>query len=362
MDKTATLTERLLTGLVLAAVLTVGYLESRSALAGRVQALQPFVVWTALKTPDEERPDLFLYLHQPARETLDIIHIPDGFKLGPRETLAAAFKKAAAAGASPREAAREACLRVHERILSKRTLSRVDLGAPRFVYEEARSFPVGDPAVAMKRRLQRDYSGLAFWKGFPRLLRRPGAEVLLSSGAGADVAFLERLLHVLELHRLAGRTIRPAWLPEGPAIEPFFLRLLGTVPRPAGAAPRSARFLFRPCLGRCPQDVWGPQARPVTVEVLNATGMKGIAREATKVLRLKGADVLSSGNAEGAPPGTLVHDRTGRIENALLVRDMLGCQAAEAVTIIRERTIVDVSVVVGEDCAGPLDRRPPESQ
>jgi hypothetical protein len=221
---------------------------------------------------------------------------------------------------------------------------------------EPASFPAGDPAVVMKRKLLREFEGLPLWKSLPALLKRPGADVLLTPGAGAlkESApapsvdgilplrlreFGERLAYSLELHRAKRGAIRPAWLPEEASLEPFLLRVLGTGGEPAR-----------------------PADRPVTAEVLNATALKGIATDATKVIRLKGADVLQYGNTESEHPGTLVYDRTGRLENALLVLGMMGCPSAEAVTRVRERTLVEVSVIVGEDCAGAGIRQPPERQ
>ncbi|MFA6318244.1 MAG: LytR C-terminal domain-containing protein [Elusimicrobiota bacterium] len=330
----------LLAAALLAATLGAWFVESRSALAGRVRTLQPFAVWTAVPTPERSVPLLFLSLHQPGKGRLDLIHVPEDYRLGPKETVGTAFQRLArnldSAGAS-----REVCRRLQALLFSRPTLGWLDLGQPRFLAEEPGSFPAGDPAAVMKRRLASRSSGAAFWRRLPGLLRKPGVDVLLSPGAsgaqapGADILppwllqGADRLAYGLELHRLGRGAVCPAWLPEDPSLEPFLLRILG-----AGSEPPR------------------PADRPVTVEVLNATVLKGIATDATKVIRLRGADVLHFGNAESEHPGTLVYDRTGRLEDALSVRDMTGCPSAEAVTRIRERTLVEVSVIVGEDCAG----------
>lgn len=94
-----------------------------------------------------------------------------------------------------------------------------------------------------------------------------------------------------------------------------------------------------------------PVARPgtrVRVEVLNAGGVPGVAREATRILRGRGYDVVYFGNARGfAPDSSLVLDRVGREEVARGV--------AEALAIPRVATrpdsslYLEVSVVLGKD-------------
>lgn len=91
-----------------------------------------------------------------------------------------------------------------------------------------------------------------------------------------------------------------------------------------------------------------PPAERVRVQVLNATRIPGLAREATEQLRSAGFDVLHFGNAEGfAPDSSVVLDRVGREEVAQRV--------AEAVQIGRVESRPDTSlyleatVVIGRD-------------
>jgi len=65
---------------------------------------------------------------------------------------------------------------------------------------------------------------------------------------------------------------------------------------------------------------------------------------------LNGADVMSVGNAGGPLNRTLVYDRTGGFENAAAVRRMLGCAQAQALTQVDLKRLVDVTVVLAEDC------------
>lgn len=324
MEKNAALIERLLAFLVLAGVAGTWFVESRSGLADRVRTLQPVVTWMAVQTPGSDAPLLFATVHQPERRSLSIIHVPRAA----RGAAAPLPKKAALAELDAAQAALAAAAEAHRAVFSLPRLSHLDLGPPRFLYAQPRDFPPGDPPVAMKRWLAASYGGLPFWKRLPGLLREPSPSDLW--GQGTAEGLVDRLAYALELHRLSRRSMLAAWLPEGPAREAFLLERLGA-PR------RGAR----------------PPDQPVSVEVLNATALKGVAMRVGKVLRLRGADVLSFRNADSDHPGTLVYDRTGRIENALKVLDMLGCPQAEAVTAVEERPLVEVSVVIKADCAGP---------
>ena len=86
----------------------------------------------------------------------------------------------------------------------------------------------------------------------------------------------------------------------------------------------------------------------VRVQVLNASGRPGLAREATGLLRDRGFDVVEFGNGKGFPPDTsIVLDRAGRAEMAR--------QVADAVHIRRiaarpdSNLYLDVTVVLGRD-------------
>ena len=96
--------------------------------------------------------------------------------------------------------------------------------------------------------------------------------------------------------------------------------------------------------------------RAVTAEVLNATGQKGVASQATKVLRLNGVDVVFTGN-ESARSQTAVYDRSGRFEAAEKVAALLGCPESAAQTQINLKKLVDVTVVLSGDCEISGERR-----
>lgn len=104
-------------------------------------------------------------------------------------------------------------------------------------------------------------------------------------------------------------------------------------------------------------DVPAARAAPgerVRVEVLNAAGVPGLARVATRTLRERGFDVVYFGNARGfSPETTLVIDRVGREETA---RDVAGALEVERVSSRPDSTLLlEVTVVIGRDWKGARD-------
>jgi hypothetical protein len=88
----------------------------------------------------------------------------------------------------------------------------------------------------------------------------------------------------------------------------------------------------------------------IRVEVLNASGVPGLARRGTEVLRDGGFDVVSFGNAPGfAPDTSLVLDRVGRMEVARSVADAV--QIPRVYARPDSNVYVDVTVVLGRDWA-----------
>jgi hypothetical protein len=103
-----------------------------------------------------------------------------------------------------------------------------------------------------------------------------------------------------------------------------------------------------------------PVAERVRVEVLNASGVSGMAREATLRLRDQGFDVVFYGNARGQPPDTSqVLARTGRIEPAAAVAAALG------IRIVRSEPdttlYLEATVILGRDWSGIPAPMPPGS-
>ena len=98
-----------------------------------------------------------------------------------------------------------------------------------------------------------------------------------------------------------------------------------------------------------------PDAR-VKIEVLNAGGVSGMAREATRWLRRTGFDVVDFGNASAFDPDrpSAVIDRVGRLEVAQAVADALGIDNVRSEP--DPNLYVDVSVLVGSEWTRPVAR------
>lgn len=304
--------ERWLTALMLAAALSVAWLESRSTLAQAARTGRPWLFWLALSEAREgAKPRLSLGLYRPERRTLDLIHVPGSLPVEGRLTLDQAYARALKEDGSEEEAARETAEAVYAALSPH--LPSADLGAPDFLYAE--SADSGEaPAFAAQDWLEARSAGVNFWRALasPAVLRRP------------------RLF--AELKRLRPEGLRPAELPAEPQRREFFGRLFSSdPPAPPGEAVGTAALI---------------------VEILNASEAKGIASQATKILRLAGADVVSVGNAAPAAGTgrTVVYDRSGRIENAFWVRARLGCPTARVATRLGERRLTDATVVLAGDC------------
>ncbi|HYW12350.1 MAG TPA: LytR C-terminal domain-containing protein [Longimicrobium sp.] len=97
----------------------------------------------------------------------------------------------------------------------------------------------------------------------------------------------------------------------------------------------------------------------VRVEVLNASGVPGLAKRGTEMLRDGGYDVVNYGNAPGfAPDTSLVLDRVGKMEFARSVADIV--QIPRVYARPDSNVYVDVTVVLGRDWASENVETPAE--
>ena len=86
----------------------------------------------------------------------------------------------------------------------------------------------------------------------------------------------------------------------------------------------------------------------VRVEVLNAGGTESMARLATDLLRDSGFDVVYFGNADRfGDDSTVVFDRTGDLEAARAVADVLGARSVRAEP--DSNLYLDVTVMLGRE-------------
>ncbi len=89
-----------------------------------------------------------------------------------------------------------------------------------------------------------------------------------------------------------------------------------------------------------------PLSERITVDVRNAGGRQGMARQAMEYLRGFGIDVVSIGNsAQSGVEASVVIDRVGKIDKAETVAMFMGIERVET---LRDSTLlVDVSVELG---------------
>ena len=90
--------------------------------------------------------------------------------------------------------------------------------------------------------------------------------------------------------------------------------------------------------------------RAVFAEVLNASGERRVAVKITDYLRGKGVDVKDFGTFnDSLMARTYVIDRTGNIEAARGVAQLLGVSGERILSRPNPRLLVDVTVLVGKD-------------
>lgn len=96
-----------------------------------------------------------------------------------------------------------------------------------------------------------------------------------------------------------------------------------------------------------------PDSVRITVEVLNASTVQGLARRATFHLRDRGFDVVESGNAREKHDSTLVLDRSGHPEWARLLARAMG--GATVVELPDSAHYVDATVLIGPSWRPPSE-------
>lgn len=121
----------------------------------------------------------------------------------------------------------------------------------------------------------------------------------------------------------------------------------------AGAFIGSAVSQWKPLPEAQRRDVVGrnpvmPPLGRVRVEVLNAGGTESMARLATDLLRDSGFDVVFFGNADHfGDDSTVVFDRTGDLNAARAVADVLGARSVRAEP--DSNLYLDVTVLLGRE-------------
>jgi len=89
----------------------------------------------------------------------------------------------------------------------------------------------------------------------------------------------------------------------------------------------------------------GPKVR---AEVWNASGKNGLAEEVSWLLRRNNYDVIEWGTFSVRQKKTLIKDLTGDLRSAQKVSDIISC--GEVVTRYDAKRLIDLSIILGEDC------------
>jgi hypothetical protein len=91
-------------------------------------------------------------------------------------------------------------------------------------------------------------------------------------------------------------------------------------------------------------------SRIIQVEILNASGVSGIASRASDYLRDKNIDVVKIGNYDkGLIDKTIIIDRSGNKANAKLIGKILGINNSNIVEQLNPELVIDVTVILGLD-------------
>lgn len=94
-----------------------------------------------------------------------------------------------------------------------------------------------------------------------------------------------------------------------------------------------------------------PDSLRITVEVLNATNIRGLARRATFVLRDLGFDVVNSGNSSEKLDSTTVIVRSGRMDYGELAARGLG--GARVIARPDTSRYLDLTILLGASWRPP---------
>lgn len=322
-------------------------LEVRSETAARIRAGKPLTGLLSVRAEGQEPvtpPALYLAVVGPRRGSLDLVRIPPDFPVFERGTAGEAKNLRTLADAYGDAYAPERRLDRAEETIEDAALTMLQSDP---AWPEDPGDAAGEDArpAALDLRLRLTVAADAK-PGFPREMRRVLAERLedplfwprfavgapaLAAGERAGLDPYEWVLLAREFRRARTRRLLLSELTD-PALSH---RLLARVFARAAGAPESAA--------------------PVDAEVLNGSGSGGLALKATRLLRLRGFDVVHFGNTGSPEKATRFLDRAGGAEGAAAVAEALGCRSPEIVTALEARPRAAVTVVLGQDFASCRD-------
>lgn len=165
-----------------------------------------------------------------------------------------------------------------------------------------------------------------------------------------NLTWMERILILFELKNLSRNHVRlmqlPGhlkngyWMPEADSIE-ITQRLLNETD---SVHKENSQQIQQT------ENLQTPIRSKTTVEVWNASGKSGLAVSVMRKLRKAGFDVVKWGNYSSHQKRTLVRDRKGNTQQAQAIVDALNSISIEMVTRIESNPLVDVEVILGQDC------------
>ncbi|MFH1726206.1 MAG: LytR C-terminal domain-containing protein [Elusimicrobiota bacterium] len=323
-------TSRILGACVLLALALAVWRDRASPVAGALRLNEPIAGLLSVRFKGQGRvvpPALYLLVHGPAENTLDLVVIPASTPVAREST--GRKRGRTLADVYGEEYATDGLIPGASRAMAGAALAllRADASWPRrrppAFWLELELPADARPAFPdeMKRRLVAWAKDPLFWPRFPAAAR---------GILGNDIAGLkpyDAFLLATRYQRLDPERVHLGRMPGPELISPFL------------------KAVFSHAAGLPETD------GPVTVEVLNAMGTAGVAFKATKVLRWKGFDVVHFGDARVRERTTRFMDRVGRPDGTRAVIAALGCPDSEVLTAMEERPRASVMVLIGGDYA-----------
>ena len=94
----------------------------------------------------------------------------------------------------------------------------------------------------------------------------------------------------------------------------------------------------------------GKHSKTIQAEVLNGCGVSGAADTFTDSLRVKGIDVVNTGNYRNFDiDNTIIIDRSGKTENAKYIAKLFGVNDSQVIRQVNKNYFLDVCVIIGKD-------------
>lgn len=269
-------------------------------------------------------PAIYLAVFSPIRHTLDLVHIPPSTPITPIEnsrrsqTLADVYGDAYLPEGNIEQATR-AVGDAAWNLLSQ-TLSDIAPGESSAFWFNF-NIPKGDARPAfpeeLKARILDTAAAPLYWLHAFTLLQQA------HRSEWTELSLFDLLVAARELRSISPQHIQLHQLPE-PALWARFGDYLAALTKGEALNP-----------GR------------TTLEVLNATEISGVALQATKILRLRGFDVVHFGNTRTLEERLRILDRTGNGRNVRSILHALECSDGEVLTEMTTEPRASITLILG---------------